>query len=200
MSQLQIITNTFGNFRMNVTSFSSPIFGSIGGAQTKKVMQWYPIKANQPEIQFDVQFLSELDYERFWKFVRDSQALSLNIGGGMGNPANEMVRLNWPERNINNWSGLITEFEAGGRRANPTPQAQFTVFLFDSFVSRYTEISTISANFYDSFGFILQGFRNLIPNPYGLQLPRIPVTLPQPPSQAPSIVNPSTQEEEQQEQ
>lgn len=186
---------------MNVIAFSSPIFGSIGGAQTKRAMQWYPIKANQPEIQFDVQFASEMDYEKFWKFVRESQQLSLNAGGGSGNPLNEMVRLNWPERNINNWSGLITEFEAGGQRANPVPQAQFTVFLFDSFVSRYTEIATFPANFYNSFGYIAQGFRNLIPNPYNFQLPTIPgsqLALSQ--GLGPNTVTPTTEEEEEQQQ
>lgn len=202
MSQLRILTNTFGNFQMNVTAFSSPIFGSIGGAQTKQNMQWYPIKANQPEIQFEVQFLSEMDYEKFWKFVRDSQVLSLTAGGGTGNPINEMVRLNWPERNINNWSGIITEFEAGGRRANPAPQAQFTVFLFDSFVSQYTEMSTFPVNFYNSFGYIMQGFQNLIANPYKLELPRIPVPQMQTPgqNQGPDTVTPPTEDEERQEQ
>jgi hypothetical protein len=175
---------------MNVISFSSPIIGSIGGAQTKKNMVWYPIKANQPEIQFEVQFLSEMDYERFSDFVQDSQVWAMTA-------TTPMVYLDWPERNINQWSGLISEFEAGGKRANPTPQAQFTVFLFDSFVSRYTEMSTIPANFYNSLGFNLQGFRNLIPNPYNLRLPNIPAIMPQV-NQGPNTVIPTTEEEEQQ--
>ena len=73
MSQLRVATNTFGNYQMNVLSFTSPISGSINGVQTKKMKQWYPIKANQPEIQFNVQFTSEQDYETFQTFVRDSQ-------------------------------------------------------------------------------------------------------------------------------
>lgn len=63
MSQLQILTNNFGNFNLNVLSFSSPMSSSINGVQTKKNKRWYPVKANQPELQLDVQFASEKDYE-----------------------------------------------------------------------------------------------------------------------------------------
>lgn len=186
MSQLQILTNNLGNFRLNVLSFSSPIFGSISGAQTRYMMQWYPIKANQPEVQFDVQFASELDYEKFQKFVRDSQTTSLNA-------PQPMVHLNWPERNINNWSGMITEFVAGGSRFNPAPRAQFIVSLVDSFVSKYTEISTPSAIFEKSFGFVMKGFTNLIPNPYQLRLPDyINLLPPLPPLQRPQAITPTT--------
>lgn len=171
MSQLQILTNNFGNIRLNVLSFNSPIFGSINGAQTKKIMQWYPIKSNQPEIEFEVQFVSEKDYERFQKIVKDSQDSSLNA-----RPAQKtMVYLNWPERNINNWSGMITEFTAGGMRANPAPTAKFTVFLVDSFIAQYTELATIAPTFAQGLNIVMNGFSNLINiNALGIQLPSFP--------------------------
>lgn len=167
MSQLQINTNNWGNFRLNVLSFSSPIFGSISGAQTKKNKRWYPIKANQPEIQFEVQFFGEKDYETFQKFIRSSQEWSLVT-------RTPMLHLNWPERNINNWSGIITEFQSGGQRFNPAPRARFTVFLFDSYVSQYNEMSqlaSVGADFGKYFSFTARGFAHLMPNPFNLKLP-----------------------------
>lgn len=167
MSQLQINTNTFGSYKMNVLSFTSPIFGSISGVQTKKMKQWYPIKANQPEIQFNVQFTSEQDYETFQKFVRDSQQWSLAA-------PSPMVYLNWPERNINNWSGMIVGFMAGGMRGNYAPRASFTVSLFTSFVSKYTEMSSVGAVLEKAMPFLTQGglsLASLFPNPFGLRLP-----------------------------
>lgn len=169
MSQLRITTNNFGNFRLNVTSFSSPIFGSINGTQTKKQMHWYPIKSNQPEIEFEVQFASEKDYETFQKFVRNSQLWSLNA-------PRPMVHLNWPERNINNWSGLITQFVAGGTRANPAPKAKFTVFLFDNFIAQYTEMASLAPTFSKALNIVMGGFQHLIANPYGLRLPQGPLS------------------------
>jgi hypothetical protein len=166
MSQLQVLTSTAGNFRLNVLAFSSPIFGSISGVQTKTMKVWYPIKANQPEVQFDVQFINEQDYEAFQKLVRDSQKWSLNA-------PRPMVHLNWPERNINNWSGLITEFMAGGMKGNPAPRAKFTVYLFDSYISQYSELSTVAPKFTEYFAFATKAFTALMPNPYNFQLPTI---------------------------
>lgn len=156
-----------GTFKMNVLAFSSPISGSISGAQTRKYMRWYPIKANQPEIQFDVQFIGEQDYERFQDAVHESQKLSLSS-------RQPMVRLNWPERNINNWSGLITQFQGGGMRFNPAPRAKFTVFLFDSYVSSYnemTQLASLGANFAAYFPIMSVGFTRILSNAAGLTLP-----------------------------
>ena len=173
MSQLTITTDTLGTYNLNVLAFSSPIFGSISGAQTRDQMHWYPIKANQPEIQFDVQFFGEKDYESFQNLVHQSQRWALTA-------AQPMIYLNWPEKNINNWSGLITQFQGGGMRFNPAPRARFTVFLFDSFVSQYnqaTELASIAADFGTYFVAMAKGFSNwinILPtvlNPNGLKLP-----------------------------
>jgi len=169
LSQLTIATDTLGTFNLNVLAFSSPIFGSISGAQTRDQMHWYPIKANQPEIQFDVQFFGEKDYESFQNMVHLSQRSSLTA-------SQPMVHLNWPERNINNWSGLITQFQGGGMRFNPAPRAKFTVFLFDSFVSQYNQLSELAstaADFGKYFVAMANGVNTLINlyNPYGMKLP-----------------------------
>ena len=111
-----------------------------------------------------------------------------------------MVNLNWPERNINNWSGLITKFQAGGMRANPAPRASFTVYLFDSFISQYSELASIAPTFTQYFSFASNVFSALIPNPYNMRLPNIPLTqIPGIiPPQEPNTVTPTTETEEEQ--
>jgi hypothetical protein len=169
MSQLQIMTNNFGNFNLNVLAFSSPMSSVINGVQTKQNKRWYPVKAGQPDLQLDVQFVSEKDYETFQDFVRSSQKWALNVASSA-----PMVYLNWPERNINNWSGIIKEFQSGGQRANPAPRARFSVELVDSFVSEYTDQGSIGAIYRASYGFVMQTFTHVLANPFGLRLPAIP--------------------------
>lgn len=129
MSHLVIKTRPFGSFRMNVMSFNSPVFGTMASVQTRTMLQHFPIKANQPEIQFDVQFASEREYERFQMFVKSTQNYALSVG-------QESITLNWPERGIRNWTGVIKEFRAGGMRRNYAPRARFTVDLVVSMVSQ----------------------------------------------------------------
>lgn len=142
MSQLLLRTVYFGQFALNVTSFSSSIFGTLSASQTKTKSQIFPIKANQFEITFEVIFPSEQEYETFQRFVRSTQVNALGFPG-------PQVHLWWPERNMYNWSGLIKEFRAGGRRANYAPRAKFVVYLIDSLVSQLTEVASysISATF-----------------------------------------------------
>jgi hypothetical protein len=137
MSQLFLQTNNFGQFALNVTTFSAPISGSLSSSQTKTKAQIFPIKANQMELTFEVVFPSEQEYEAFQKFVHRTQTNALTSPG-------PQVRLWWPERNINNWSGLIKEFRAGGMRRNYAPRAKFVVYLIDSLVSQLTQISSLS--------------------------------------------------------
>lgn len=113
---------------MNVLQFSSPIFGTLSAVQTRTMLQHFPIKANQPNIEFVVQFRSEYEYELFQRFVKATQNYALAIG-------QESITLAWPERGINNWTGVIKEFRAGGMRRNYAPRARFTVDLVTSMVS-----------------------------------------------------------------
>lgn len=108
--------------------------------QTRKTQRHFPIKANQHVADFLVQFRSEGEYEDFQQFVRDNQVDALRDGRTPG------VQLWWPERNINNWTGVIKgPFRAGGMRFNPSPRAEFTVDLIDSMVSTRTFASSFAA-------------------------------------------------------
>lgn len=131
-------------YNLNVLSFSSPLFGTISSAQTRYQEQHFPIKALQPDISLDVIFSNEQDYENFQRFVRNHQ---------LDAQANaNLVTLNWPERNIDNYTGLIKQFRAGGMRYNFAPRASFQVDLVNSSVSTRTEVSAISTLFTDILG------------------------------------------------
>lgn len=134
MSRLRLAT-TQGKWELNVLTFSSPIHGTISTAQTKMMAHHYPIKCTQPEIQFSVVFPNEQTYESFQRFVRAHQQDALKT--------TRLVWLDWPERNINNWTGVIRQFKAGGMRFNPAPHATFVVDLVDSMVSARTDAASL---------------------------------------------------------
>jgi hypothetical protein len=138
---------------MNVLKFSSPVFGTVIGVQTKTISQVFPIKANQPEIQFDVVFRSEWEYEQFQTYIRAHQQMALNT-------SNPEVTLYWPERNMINWTGVIKEIRAGGMRRNYTPRASFTVDLIDSLVSQKTMVQSLATPFFNVVGTTLQLLQN----------------------------------------
>lgn len=140
MSHLYLAMGTRG-FKLNVISFSSPIFGSMSSAQTREMAVHFPIKSIQPELNLEVQFRSEEDYEDFQRFVRGHQQRALFNP----NPTN-VVWLNWPERNIDNWTGVIKAFRAGGERFVFAPRASFIVDLIDSMVSARTDLSSIASS------------------------------------------------------
>lgn len=141
MSKL-FLANQQANWQLNVTAFSSPIFGEISAAQTKTMAHYFPIRCNQPQVQFSVQFTSEVEYENFQRFVRAHQLDAIKT--------TRLIWLNWPERNIDNWTGVIRTFRAGGRRYNFAPMASFVVDLVDSMVSHRTSLAAIPATLWQT--------------------------------------------------
>lgn len=141
MSKLRLWSRQ-GDWQLNVTSFSSPITAQITSVQTKTMAHHYPIKVTQPDLQLSVQFVSETEFEKFQKFVRshqqDAQATA------------KLVFLSWPERNIDNWTGIIKQFKAGGMRRNYAPKASFSVDLVDSLVSSRADISTVAQDLWQT--------------------------------------------------
>jgi hypothetical protein len=142
-----VVRTTYAGERsLNVLKFSSPIFGTMMSAQTKKMAVYFPIKAQQPEIEFEVIFKSVAEYNDFQQFVRTTQ---LN---GLTNDTDPGVTLWWPQRGILNWTGTIKNFVGGGERFVYAPKAQFTVDLVDSLVSRRTTVNSIAPIFDTIYG------------------------------------------------
>jgi hypothetical protein len=124
---------------MNVISFSTTLFGQISGTQVQSEAIWFPIKLLQPDIQFDVVFANETDFQDFQNFVRTHQKQASN--------SSQLLTFNWPVRNIVNWTGFITKIDAGGMRWNVMPRTSFIVSLADSLVTQRTYQGSISSNF-----------------------------------------------------
>lgn len=148
MSQLQMQTNS-GLFKLNVISFRAPVYQQFESGQTKTMMVYFPIKMLQPSLEVNVVFANETQYETFQRAIRNHQqqaAANANL-----------VQLNWPERNILNWSGYIRRIQGGGRRWNVAPQTSFTIDLVDSFASARTESGSMASNWQTIFGLGVPG-------------------------------------------
>lgn len=143
MSQL-IIGSISTTFALNVVSFSSPMYEETSSAQTKTMAVHFPIKMAQPSLQLDVVFSSELEYENFQRFIRNHQQQAV---------ANtQLLTLIWPERSINNWTGVCKSFVGGGMRFNPMPHARLEIDLVGSMVSSRTEIASVAMNWRAIYG------------------------------------------------
>lgn len=123
-----------GIWNLNVVRFSSPIYGTIGSAQTRWSQQNFPIRMSQPELELDVIFNSRETYVLFQRFVRMHQLNALVM--------DDLVTLFWPERSIYDWTGVIKSFRGGLDRFTYAPAATFQVDLVDSMDSVRTEIAT----------------------------------------------------------
>jgi hypothetical protein len=146
VSKLLVRTSYAGEFALNVLAFQSSLFGTMMGAQTKNYMVYFPVKCQQPDVEFSVQFASIADYEGFQNFARVTQKAALI------NSLEPTVALFWPQRNILNWTGTIRNFEGGLDRFTYAPAANFTVDLVDSLVSMRTQITSVAPLFDTVYG------------------------------------------------
>lgn len=147
MSKLIVRSRGIGReFELNCLQFSAPIVASISSVQTRSMMRHFPVKVNQSEADFLVQFSNEKDFEDFQDFVRKTQKDALINDRFPG------VTLWWPERKINNWTGVIKNFKAGGMRRNFSPRANFTVSLIESSVALRSFLSSISTPWQTLYG------------------------------------------------
>lgn len=167
-----LISGQSTTWEMNVIAFSAPVYGQINTAQTASEAVHFPIKMSQPGLQLDVQFRNEIEFQNFQTFVRNHQKQISTIPSAL-------LTLSWPSRYINNFTGFITKFEAGGMRANYTPRSRFVVTLVDSYVTSRTEMASIAANWQSIYGGI--GLPNgVLAPPTVAQLQLGAITLPIP--------------------
>lgn len=145
MSQLVVNGHRGSQFKLNVTQFRSPLAATINSVQTKTMLQHFPIRAGQPDIQFTVQFASMDDKHEWQDFVRDHQRNAQS-------DANGMITLSWPERNIDNWTGYITSLPVREEWSVFAPRMTFGVMLVDSLVSQRTRMSSSGSGASSLFG------------------------------------------------
>ena len=128
-------------FTLNVLQFRSPMSAAINSVQTRTMLQHFPIRCGQPDIEFTVQFAHREEKTVFQAFVREHQVKALGVTG----TGNREVTLWWPERNISNWSGYISSFQVAERRFDNSPRVTFGVDLVESMMSVRTTTSSIGA-------------------------------------------------------
>ena len=137
MSRLLLSSYDGREFTLNVTQFRSPMSAAINSVQTHTMLQHFPIRCGQPDIQFTVMFARKEDKTIFQAFVRDHQVLARDQGD-----EDRTVTLFWPERNINNWTGYISAFQVAERRFDQSPVVTFGVDLVESMMSVRTTVSS----------------------------------------------------------
>lgn len=166
MSQLTVTNNKYGVQTLNVLQFNSPVYGSVDSVQTRTMLQHFPIRMTQPEIAFTCKWESEAAFQAFQTFIRNVHLDAL-VSSSPG------VTLDWPERDIVNWTGLPRSIPGGGMRFNPTPTAVFVVDLITSLVSSRTDFSSIASNWQavSSLGLPNGTIQPFIPNTLGGLLP-----------------------------
>lgn len=162
MSQLRVSAQGQDDFFLNVLRFESPVFGEMNSSQTKTQIQYFPIKAFQPELTCSVIFPSEYQWEQWQAWVRQNMLNSQN-SNATGNPG---VTLNWPQRNINNWTAVIPSAKAGGMRRNYTPRTRVEFQLIVSLVSNLGVFSSFGSAWQSLFtvnavGSVLDGLLTL---------------------------------------
>ena len=138
MSQLEVYAQGGVKFKLNVTQFRSPMNASITSVQTRTMLQHFPIRSGQPDINFTIRFASLSDKHSFEGFVRKHQQETSQAT--KYNP--KSITLWWPERNITNWTGYIVNYTVTERRFETAPTATFGVSLVDSMMSERTTIAT----------------------------------------------------------
>ncbi|WNT44730.1 hypothetical protein SEA_YASSIFIED_132 [Mycobacterium phage Yassified] len=146
MSKLLVRGHGKFEFELNVSQFRSPLTASIAPAQTRSMMQYFPIRAGQPDINFTVQFRSNDEKHEFSNFVRDHQLFAQEHG------YDGRVTLWWPERDIVNWTGFITDFQVVEKWDVFAPTVTFGVALIDSLLSEFSKLSSFGAHWKSIWG------------------------------------------------
>lgn len=152
MSRLILKGHENHRFELNVTQFRSPMSASISSTQTRNMAHHFPIRAGQPDIQFTVQFPSIDDHHKFRDFVREHQLNTLSDKYTSANANGGKIRLDWPERNINGWTGYIVSMPGREARFEYAPRVTFGVALLDSLMSEQTYAYSLGNDFFSIVG------------------------------------------------
>ncbi|AVO24991.1 hypothetical protein KHQ84_gp051 [Rhodococcus phage Finch] len=141
MSTLRMTCPGVGTIDLHVLNFNSPMVGEMRTSQTKMAKHHYPIRASQQSLQLNVVFAGWAPYRAMQDFVRRHHVRA------MQSVEQPEVNLWWPERGMNNWTGVIKEFLAGDERFNIAPKAQIELLLVDSMLSEKTWTSSFGEDF-----------------------------------------------------
>ncbi|QDF18840.1 hypothetical protein SEA_SCENTAE_121 [Gordonia phage SCentae] len=154
MSRLTIKSSKLGeSFTMNVTQFRSPMSAEIQSAQVRRQLHHFPIRAGQPDIQFTVVYASQEEKTAFESFVRRSHLAALYYDDAH-------LTLNWPERNINNWTAYFNGYQVNTRRFEVASTTTFGMSIISGLVSSMTAGSTAITPFSSVLGDQIRSLMN----------------------------------------
>ena len=150
MSEMRMYCAGVGTLWVKVVAFQSSLDGQIQPSQTKQALHHYPRKASHQSVSFQVVCRDKEELSTLQRFIRAHQKYALT------SPENPEVVLWWPQRGINDWSGIIKKVEGGDKRFNPVPKVSFTVDLVNSLLSKKTWWSSVADDFSKFFGDTIQ--------------------------------------------
>lgn len=142
MSLCRLSCEGVGVLEIKVLKFSTPLAGNITSAQTKEMLQHFPIKSSQQSLTMTVITNGWPEMKALQDFVRGHQ-----LGAMSGSSVRPEITIWWPQRGMNNWSGFITKMPAGDKRFNIAPRADIEFFLVDSLLSEKTFSASIASDF-----------------------------------------------------
>lgn len=146
-------------FKMVITQFSSPMSATINSAQTRRMMNHFPIRAGQPDIQFTAQFTSPAERSEFYAFVRDHQLNALEDRYSDSETSRGAVTLIWPERDIVSWTGYIVDVPVEEVRFDYAPKLTFGVMLVNSLMGNRTFGLSLGASVDSIYGIQIPGYK-----------------------------------------
>jgi len=178
VSKLIVKGHDGARFELNVTQFRSPMSASINSVQTRRMAVHFPIRAGQPDIQFTVHFPSIDAKHKFQNFVREHQLNTLSDRYSSASVSDGAITMNWPERDIKDWTGYIVTMPIREARFEYAPRVTFGVALMDSMMSERTYNTSRGSSFWSVVGQVLSAY---IPDPRDIeslfQLPIPPASM-----------------------
>lgn len=169
--------HTGKEFKLVITQFRSPMSATINSAQTRRMLNHFPIRAGQPDIEFTAQFPSRDEKHDFQDFVREHQLNALDDDYTDSVTSTGAVTLMWPERNITSWTGYIVNMPIQEARFDYAPKVTFGVMLIESLMSKQTFSSSLGSSAESIFGITISPY---VPDAEDVanwfQLPSVPIS------------------------
>lgn len=141
MSRLRMSSPDIGSLDVKVTRFNTQLTGDMRSSQTKYALHHYPIKPSHLSLILEVVFNGWPEYRTMQEYVRNHHIRALRT---VQQPE---ITLYWPERGIDNWSGVVKRMEAGDERFNPAPKSTLEILLIDSMIGEKTWTSSFGEDF-----------------------------------------------------
>lgn len=145
MSLMKVSHDIAGTMHWKIIEFTSPLTSSIHSAQTRMAEVHMPIKAQQQTLQVQIQTSSIREMRDIQAYVRHCQHGALEADTLV--VESPLCTLWWPQRGIDNWTGIPLTVQAGGERFIQAATLVVQFMLVDSLLSERTFSSSTGTPF-----------------------------------------------------